>query len=108
MPGLTKEQEKQLEIERRDCLARYLVRLKADQRRRYLNRMKSDTLREEMRTRMREQLAIHIASLDKNMRNLRLSSLYRNCQRNQEGHEFFQDVLRRVNEKLPEETQEHG
>ena len=102
------EEREKLEIERRNCLARYLIHQKSDRRRLFLNRMKSADLREDLKERMREQLSIHIASLDTNMRNLRLSRLYKNCQRTRKDQAFFQDVLRRVNQKLPEDQQQHG
>ena len=106
--SIPSHQRKQVEEERRNSLARYLIHLDSQRQQLYLHNLKSDEQRADLQNRMREQLAIEISLLDTNIRNLRLADLNQKCERKRNGQQFFQDVLKRVNHHLEQRKAQHG
>ncbi|WBA86496.1 hypothetical protein [Endozoicomonas sp. GU-1] len=106
--NITKEQREHCENERRDSLARYLIHCKPERQQSFLKTLKSDGLREDLRERMKDQLALEISLMDDNMRKLRLARFFQRCQRNAFNQSFFQDITRRVNKLLSEKEAVHG
>ena len=86
--------------QRRDSLALYLVHCSSEHQRMYLKSLKSDELRVDLKERMREQLALEVAKMDTNMRNLRLARLKQRCKHTAFEQSFFQDILSRVKKHL--------
>lgn len=106
--NITKEQRPALENARRDSLARYLIHTEPKHQQMFLKKLKSDHLRADLKERMREQLAIEIAMMDDNLRNLRMSRMRQRCARGEFEQSFYQDILSRVNKHLVTEEVEHG
>ena len=104
--NISKEAGKGLEIERRNSLARHLIHQPPSRQAMFLDKMKSSALREDLKNRMREQLAIEISLMDANQRNLRLTNLDQHCRKTR-NREFFQDILNRVRQQLEQEPA-HG
>ena len=106
--NITKEQRPVVENDRRNSLALYLIHCTPERQRMFLKNLKSDAMRVDLKERMREQLAIEIAMMDDNLRNLRLSRLNQRCHRNVFDQSFYQDILTRVQKHLAVEEVVHG
>ena len=106
--SIPNHQRNQVEEHRRNSLARYLIHLDGKRQKLFLRNLKNDAIRNDIKDRMREQMAIEISLLDTNVRNLRLANLNQSCERKRNGQQFFQDVLKRVNHHLEQRKAEHG
>ncbi|OQX33929.1 MAG: hypothetical protein B0D91_13380 [Oceanospirillales bacterium LUC14_002_19_P2] len=73
--NISRDQHEQLETDRRDSLARYLVNQPRPRQATFLKAMKSEALRNDICDRMRRELALQIARLEPNLRRLRLTQL---------------------------------
>ena len=96
---ISPEQEHQLDIDRRNGLARYLINQPSGKQRTFLKGIKSDSYRNDIKDRMRDELAKNIAAMDTNVRNLRLYELSQHRKQS-----FFKDILSRVNALIEQEV----
>lgn len=104
--SIDEKQSNQLENERRSSLARYLIHCDPGRQGVFLRSIKDEQMRNDIKHRMREELAKEIAALPENMRKLRLSRLQQRCNRGGFANAgFFPDILTRVKRYLKESTE---
>lgn len=83
------------ENHRRDCLARYLLNSPAPYRIAFL-RTKPKTFADDLRERMKHELALQIADMDENMRILRLNRLMSSNSHDQNSGSWACEIRDRV------------
>ncbi len=95
------------EEHKRDCLARHLIRQPFSKQRDFLQTMKVKALKQDISRRMREQMAIEIASMEPSLRQLRFRQLEKIASHSQRNYEWYMDIRSRVDSILQPREAEH-
>ncbi|AMO56581.1 hypothetical protein GZ77_03775 [Endozoicomonas montiporae] len=100
-------EEARQENHKRDCLARHLISQPFSQQRDFLKTMKVPALKQDITRRMREQLALQIADMPQNLRQMRFTQLKELAKRSQRNYEWYVDIRNRVNDILKTRNASH-
>ena len=85
---------------KRDCLARHLIAQPWRKQAEFLQSMKIPALKQDIKERMRQQLAIQISAMEPTLRNLRLDQMRDLGRRSQRNYEWYLDIKKRVETML--------
>ncbi|GAA4649059.1 hypothetical protein GCM10023116_13330 [Kistimonas scapharcae] len=106
--NISRDQHEQLETDRRDSLARYLVNQPRQRQATFLKAMKSEALRNDICDRMRRELSLQIARMEPNVRRLRLARLRDSLRGSRNDLAFYQDILTRFSDHIDRGEGTHG
>lgn len=94
------DQALRIESDRRDHLARFLLRQSRQRQALFIRSLRPGTARADLCERMRRLLAEDLAGLCRNDRLIRLKRLRESLTRSQADQDFLRDITRRVRELL--------